>query len=108
MMHNVKNPFEYGGVVSGSAFCNREREVAELVRAMKNSEKRFVYSGRLYGKTSLVRAALGGCQRRLICAPMWTFGRPTARRVSYGDVLADFVMDKMLSSPETGRGPAAP
>ena len=68
-MHNVKNPFEYGGVVSGSAFCNREREVAELVRAMKNSEKRFVYSGRLYGKTSLVRAALGKLPKKAhLCA----------------------------------------
>ena len=54
----MKNPFEYGGVVSGSAFCNREKEVADLLRAMENNEKLFVFSERRYGKTSLVRTAL--------------------------------------------------
>src|SRR5208283_4714679 len=39
----MKNPFEYGGVVSGNAFCNREKEVADLVRAMENNEKLFVF-----------------------------------------------------------------
>ena len=55
----MKNPFEYGGVVSGNAFCNREKEVADLLRAIENNEKLFVFSERRYGKTSLVRAALG-------------------------------------------------
>jgi len=54
----MRNPFEYGGVVSGEAFCNREQEVADLLRAMENAEKMFVFSERRYGKTSLVRAAL--------------------------------------------------
>ncbi len=55
----MRNPFEYGGVVSGEAFCNREKETSDLVRAMENGEKLFVFSERRYGKTSLVRAALG-------------------------------------------------
>ena len=54
----MKNPFRYGGVVSGDAFCNRQEELAELLSAMKNSEKLFVYSERRFGKTSLVRLAL--------------------------------------------------
>ena len=54
----MKNPFEYGGVVGGGAFCNREKELKDLVRAMENAEKLFVFSERRYGKTSLVRAAL--------------------------------------------------
>jgi hypothetical protein len=58
-LRNMKNPFEYGGVVSGNAFCNREKEVADLLRAMENNEKLFVFSERRYGKTSLVRTALG-------------------------------------------------
>ena len=37
----MKNPFEYGGVVGGSAFCNRKKELSDLVRAMENSEKLF-------------------------------------------------------------------
>jgi hypothetical protein len=33
----MRNPFEYGGVVSGEAFCNREKELADLLRAMENA-----------------------------------------------------------------------
>lgn len=55
----MKNPFEYGGVVSGNAFCDREKEVADLLGAIENNEKLFVFSERRYGKTSLVRTALG-------------------------------------------------
>ena len=55
----MKNPFEYGGVVSGSAFCNRQKEVTDLLQAIENNEKLFVFSERRYGKTSLVRMALG-------------------------------------------------
>jgi hypothetical protein len=55
----MRNPFEYGGMVSGEAFCNRGKETSDLVRAMENGEKLFVFSERRFGKTSLVRAALG-------------------------------------------------
>ena len=55
----MKNPFEYGGVVSGNAFCDREKEVTDLLRAIENNEKLFVFSERRYHKTSLVRTALG-------------------------------------------------
>jgi hypothetical protein len=44
--------------VGAGAFCNREKELADLMRAMENGEKLFVFSERRYGKTSLVRAAL--------------------------------------------------
>ena len=54
----MKNPFEYGGVVGGSAFCNRKKELSDLVRAMENSEKLFLYSERRLGKTSLIHYAL--------------------------------------------------
>ncbi len=50
----MRNPFEYGGVVSGEAFCNREKELADLLRAMENAERLFVFSERRYGKTSSV------------------------------------------------------
>lgn len=54
----MKNPFEYGGVVSGEAFCNRETEIGDLLRAIENADKLFVLSERRYGKTSLVTMAL--------------------------------------------------
>jgi len=65
----MKNPFAYGGVVGGAAFCNREREVADLQRAMENHDKLFVFSERRYGKTSLVRRALGRLPKKgHVCA----------------------------------------
>ena len=60
----MKNPFEYGGVVSGDAFCNRQKELADLLRAMENGETLFLFSERRYGKTSLVRAALRKLPRK--------------------------------------------
>jgi uncharacterized protein len=62
-MRNLRNPFEYGGAVSDDAFCNRQKELADLLQAMENAEKLFVFSERRYGKTSLVRAALGKLPR---------------------------------------------
>jgi AAA+ ATPase superfamily predicted ATPase len=60
----MRNPFEYGGVVRGEAFCNREREIADLVRAMENGERLFLYAERRLGKTSLVLSAIERLPRR--------------------------------------------
>ncbi len=54
----MENPFQYGGLVNGPAFCNRKKELADLVAAAGNGEKLFLYSERRLGKTSLVRTAL--------------------------------------------------
>ena len=54
----MKNPFQYGGVVGKDAFCNRTKEQADLLRAMENGEKVFLYSERRLGKTSLVKLTL--------------------------------------------------
>lgn len=54
----MRNPFHYGGVVSGESFCNRTREAADLRRSIENAEKLFVYSERRLGKTSLIRKVL--------------------------------------------------
>jgi len=45
-VRNMENPFQYGDVVGGDAFCNRRKEVGDLLRAMENGEKLFVYSER--------------------------------------------------------------
>lgn len=54
----MRNPFQYGGVVSGESFCNRTKELADLKRSVENAEKLFVYSERRLGKTSLIRKVL--------------------------------------------------
>jgi hypothetical protein len=60
----MRNPFEYGGVVAGDAFCNRKTEQADLARAIRNHEKLFVFSERRFGKTSLVQAVLASLPKR--------------------------------------------
>ena len=52
----MSNPFSYGGIVKGGDFCNRRKEIEELVCAGLNSEKFFIHGERRLGKTSLLRA----------------------------------------------------
>jgi AAA+ ATPase superfamily predicted ATPase len=54
----VKNPFVYGETVSGDNFCDRAREMKELVTDIKNGQNVIIFSPRRYGKTSLIKQAL--------------------------------------------------
>jgi hypothetical protein len=54
----MKNPFVYGETVSGTNFCNREREIGELVGDIKNGMNVIIFSPRRYGKTSLIKKVL--------------------------------------------------
>jgi len=54
----MSNPFSYGGIVRGGNFCNRIKELEDLVRAGTNGEKLFIHGERRIGKTSLLRAVV--------------------------------------------------
>ena len=93
----MRNPFEYGGVVSGEAFCNREQETTDLVRAMKSAQKLFVFSERRYGKTSLVRAALGKLPRKGYLSAyvdLW----PTDSEATFATAVAKAITESMSTS----------
>jgi len=93
----MKNPFEYGGVVSGEAFCNREKELRDLLRAMENAEKFFVFSERRYGKTSLVRAALSKLPKRAYISAyvdLW----PTDSEATFVTAVAKALAESMSTS----------
>jgi hypothetical protein len=95
----VKNPFEYGGVVRGEAFCNRQQELADLRRSIENAEKLFVFSERRYGKTSLVRAVLDKLPRRSFLAAyvdLW----PTDSEAAFAAALARAITESMSSSAD--------
>ena len=96
-LRNMKNPFEYGGVVSGSAFCNREKEVADLLRAMENNEKLFVFSERRYGKTSLVHTALGKLPKK---GYVWAYVDlwPTDSEATFVTAVAKAIAESMSTS----------
>src|SRR5947209_2762069 len=64
-VRNMKNPFQYGGIVEGPAFCNRKKELADLTAAIENSDKLFLYSerpgqdvARAYGPSSAAQSTL--------------------------------------------------
>src|SRR4029079_8780982 len=60
----MQNPFVYGEVVPASAFVDREHELARLTAELLAGQKIFLISPRRYGKSSLVRQALGAAAER--------------------------------------------
>jgi hypothetical protein len=95
----MRNPFEYGGVVTGDAFCNRKSEQADLTRAIRNREKLFVFSERRFGKTSLVQAVLSNLPKRSTISAyvdLW----PTDGEATFVAALAKAITHSMRSSVE--------
>jgi uncharacterized protein len=60
----MHNPFVYGEVVPDEAFVDREVELDRLVTDLGTGQKVFLISPRRYGKSSLIRQALGALARR--------------------------------------------
>jgi uncharacterized protein len=57
-MQSPRNPFLYGGKVSGDAFWDREKEIRELLEDVRSRQHVILFSQRRYGKTSLVSKLL--------------------------------------------------
>ncbi|MBN1102249.1 MAG: AAA family ATPase, partial [Deltaproteobacteria bacterium] len=57
-MGSFRNPFLYGGRVSGDAFWDREKEIRELLEDVRSRQHVILFSQRRYGKTSLVSRLL--------------------------------------------------
>jgi hypothetical protein len=51
----MHNPFAYCNYVTGDSFCNRRKELTELLRYIKKSQNVLLYSHRKYGKSSLIQ-----------------------------------------------------
>jgi uncharacterized protein len=95
----MKNPFEYGGVVTGDAFCNREAEKTDLFKAIRNDEKLFVFSERRFGKTSLVRSVIAKLPHKDTVSAyvdLW----PTDDESSFVTALAKAITSSMTTSVE--------
>ena len=60
----MQNPFVYGEIVPDDAFVDREVELDRLVTDLAGGQKVFLISPRRYGKSSLVRQALGALARQ--------------------------------------------
>ncbi|MGH9376924.1 MAG: ATP-binding protein, partial [Terriglobia bacterium] len=95
----MHNPFHYGGMVSGPAFCNRVRELAELRQATESGEKLFIYSERRMGKTSLVMHALRNLPKKDYAAAyvdLW----PTDGEASFVAATAKGISESLSGTAE--------
>src|SRR5437762_4591364 len=95
----MRNPFQYGGVVAGNAFCNRDAERADLLRAIRSHEKLFVFSERRFGKTSLVQSVISRLPKKDALAAyvdLW----PTDDESSFVNVLARGIALSMSTSTQ--------
>ena len=59
----MNNPFSYSDIVTGEAFCNREKEKQDLIYYAQNSQNVLLYSHRRMGKTSLVHEVIHRLKR---------------------------------------------
>ena len=50
----MENPFRYGGIVLGPYFADRQDEIDELKKEIRNLSRLFLVSPRRYGKTCLI------------------------------------------------------
>jgi len=60
----MENPFAYSNFVTGDSFCNRKKEIAEMLRYIKGSQNVLLFSHRRYGKSSLIRQIFGEIKRK--------------------------------------------
>jgi len=54
---HIYNPFQFGTIVSGENFCNREEELSSLKSYIRDGYSVWLYSPRRYGKSSLIQKA---------------------------------------------------
>lgn len=96
----MRNPFEYGSVVESNAFCNRQRELADLLRSIENGERVFVYAERRMGKTSLVRLLLSKLQEEESYLTTYVDLWPTDSESSFISAFASALTEAATSTPQ--------
>lgn len=95
----MRNPFRYGGIVGQDAFCNREQELSDLLRAMENGDRLFVLSERRMGKTSLVKLALGQLDPGEY-VPVYVDLWPTEGELTFATAMAKAISESASSSAD--------
>ncbi|MGD8294531.1 MAG: hypothetical protein PVF37_22655, partial [Desulfobacterales bacterium] len=51
----MENPFAFSNYVTGSSFCNRNKELSALLKYIRGSQNVLLYSHRKFGKSSLIQ-----------------------------------------------------
>lgn len=95
----MQNPFQYGAVVGGDAFCNRKQELKDVYRAMEGGDKLFVYSERRFGKTSLILQAMAKLPKKQFL-PVYVDLWPTDGGRSFVQTVAKAVTQASATTAE--------
>lgn len=70
----MNNPFKYGELAIGGAFCNRKSEIERLQRAFQDSQNIILISPRRWGKSSLVDESIKRFKTKSITVSIDCFG----------------------------------
>lgn len=88
------NPFALGGVVTGRQFTGRTAEIARLRDIVNTSQHAYLYAPRRYGKSSLLREALGGLIDARRIEAVWCDCWPTVDAQDLATRLAQDVVNR--------------
>ncbi len=99
MRNLTRNPFEYWHVVGEESFCNRRKEMAELLRVMENAGRAFLFAERRLGKTSLIKVALSKLPARKFI-PVYIDLWPTDSDASFLTTVAGAISSSLHTSVE--------
>ena len=94
----MRNPFIYGGLVFGDHFADRQGELAELAREMRNVGKVFLVSPRRIGKTCLLKNLQESLKKEgFLTAYIDLFKAPTLRHFTelYARAVVEVVEGKL-------------
>jgi uncharacterized protein len=95
-VYEETNPFRFGDLALDDAFTDREEEVRELARDMRNGQNVVVFAPRRYGKTSLVlRAAQEALSKKVLVAYCDLMRTPTKER--FAAALATTIYENIAS-----------
>jgi AAA+ ATPase superfamily predicted ATPase len=72
----VENPFQYGSIVTGDDFVDREKELELLVREIRSGQRVLLYSNRRMGKSSLLKELARLNRKEFIFAYVDLYGVP--------------------------------
>jgi uncharacterized protein len=96
------NPFRFGALALDDAFADREPELRELVRDVRNGQDVVIFAPRRFGKSSLAwRAAQRLVRSRVLVAQLDLMNAPTKARLA--ERLAETIFENVASPLERAR-----
>src|SRR5690242_7246260 len=96
------NPFRFGALALDEQFADREDELAELIRDIRNGQDVVILAPRRYGKSSLVwQATQRLVSKRVLVAQVDLMTTPTKERLA--EKLAETIFENVASVLERAR-----